>query len=220
MLFRLIAFGLFFFASTVAAQTPYLRESTIPYEVVVIDDNPEAAKTIMSTLAGFPDMYEVVSDSEFTLSLQLKQPVTAGTPTTHFSLIVVEENERARGVTEVLRQNPNTTTDWTKVSDAVLALPLLVAEPIAIPLSAGIYRFEVSTPNNTGSYLLELGSDTTGLGYRDALARVRAVHDFVGVSSWRIVRSSLVFYPILAVVFVGLLGLSWRYRDRLRYGLR
>jgi len=40
------------------------------------------------------------------------------------------------------------------------------------------------------------------------------------VSGWGILRSTVILYPIGFVLLFVLAGLTWRYRDRLRYGLR
>jgi len=201
------------------AQVPTLRDTAVPYDVFVVEGDPEERQTFLGTLESYPDMYEVMSDRDFTLSLQLSQFNQTAT-LTQFSLIVVSENERGRGVTEVVRQNPRLRDGWTERYDSQLALSLHNAEAVAVPLKPGVYRFEISTPDNTGSYLLEFGTVPAQGGYFTTLERVRMVRDFFGVSGWGILRSTVILYPIGFVLLFVLAGLTWRYRDRLRYGLR
>ncbi len=196
-----------------------MRDTSVPYKVVVLETNPEVKQTLLGILAGYPDMYEVVSDSPFTLTLTLKQLEATATPTP-FSLIVVQENERRRGVTEIARLNPDPAVGWVKNYDSQLALTLLEAEPVSVALGAGIYRFEISTPENIGRYLVEMGSQSAGSGYFASISRVRLIHDFFDVSAWRLLQSSLIFYPLVSMVLLVLVVLTWWYRDRLPYGRR
>jgi hypothetical protein len=184
------------------------------YEVQSLEGDPQDKRTLIGTLKDAPIMYEILSDHDFTLALDVRAVPTSTPP--QFSVIVVRV-QQPRGVEEVTRLQQSAAT-WTQVSDPTSGLPYLAGPSYSEVLPAGTYQIEVSTPNNKGQYALVLGNQQSNESYAVSLRSVRTMYDFYSASPLGMVRSPYVYYPLLVLIFFGLVGYGvYRFRHKLPF---
>lgn len=194
-------------ALPVVAASPLVNQPAMPYAPLAISADIETEQLYLGELVGDPHMYEVTLEEESEFVLTLVQQ--SGETPIPFSLIVVRDNDNHRGVTEVGRLTGKD-IQWGEYYDAALALSFLRSETISYPLTPGVYRFEVSTPDNFGKYLLVLGTKSDDTGYFAKLGDIRLVQNFFDVSFFRMFISTYVLYPVGVVGLLVLIYLTWR----------
>lgn len=182
-----------------------------PYEIVPLVLPPEEQQIYLGELENFPIMYEVESQEDFTLSLQLSQVHKNGSEPTLFSLMIVRKDDRGGGVTEIARMN-TAGEDWVLRKERVYGMTFEDSPTIEQSVGPGTYRIEVSTPENLGKYQLTIGTETEKLGYGATLSRVYTTQKFFGHSPVKILTSSYVYYPLGIVLMLLLIYRTWRWR--------
>jgi hypothetical protein len=75
----------------------------------------------------------------------------------------VRQNNQNAGVAEVGRLKANEIV-WEKTRDSVLGLSFLKSKAFESEIGPGIYRIEVSTPDNVGKYMLTIGEERVSSG--------------------------------------------------------
>ncbi len=185
-----------------------------PYETIVITAPATDARVYLGALDNFPDMYEITSHEPFTLHAVIRQMLPAPeAELIPFSLVLVRQDDRGGGVSEVARLRHDSDA-WERVSDARVAMSFLESRTVSVPVAAGTYRIEISTPENLGRYWLQIGATPSSAGYIATLGHIRAVQRHFQVGWWRFFWSSYVFYPLgIALLLTGL-GVTWRNRQR------
>lgn len=207
LLRALLSLALFVVVTPALAASPLINQPAMPYAPLAINAEIETEQLYLGELRGDPHMYEVTLEEEGEFVLTLVQRSTeAPVP---FSLIVVRDNDNHRGVTEVGRLTGKD-IEWSEYYDGAFALSFLRSETVSYTLTPGVYRFEVSTPDNIGKYLLVLGTKPDDTGYFAKLGDIRLVQDFFGASFFRIFISTYVLYPVGVVVLIGLIYATWR----------
>ncbi len=196
---------------TVWAYEVSLPGAVLPYEVMVQEGSPEREHLILGTLNGDPVMYEITSDVQFTLTVEIRA-VPGGEAQPQFSGIIVRQNEEL-GVAEVARLRA-TETNWPPVRDKVTGLTYQAGPFWSESEHAGTYRIEVSTPTNQGAYMLQLGTVPERVGYRATVRSIATVYDFYGVSKFRMFNSPYIHYPVGIVVVLGLILATWYLQRR------
>lgn len=182
-----------------------------PYDVVFVDSETDMQQVYSGTLAGFPVMYGIEVTATTTLQLALEQQYRGSDPLP-LALMVVRQEPKDAGVTEIVRFTPGV-AGWEKRKDAAYGLTLLKSDVLSQPLGPGSYRIEVSTPNNQAKYLLTFGEETETMGYFETLSRVRGVQKHFGYSVFKMLTSSLVYYPLGIFLLLYLISRTWRYRN-------
>lgn len=195
------------------AYNPTINLTTVPFDVVTIDSDIETKSEYLGRLTGYPQMYEFILASDATLTLELTQlPSEDPIP---FSLIAVKENTNNGGVTEVGRLQAKDIS-WILVKDKVLGMQLLRSQVFSVDITSGIYRVEVSTPDNFGPYLLTVGEKPFNPGYFKTLADVRTIQGFFELSSLSLFKSSYVSYPLGIIIMLVLFFVTWKRRKYLQ----
>ncbi|MCA9354252.1 MAG: hypothetical protein KC877_01900 [Candidatus Kaiserbacteria bacterium] len=209
--------SLFLWLCLVAPAMAYqltVTEVDEPYEIVPIAVDEFNKQVQLGTLNNFPVMYEFVIDSTTELSFQLSE--VARIEPTGFSLMLVRQNDDDGGVTEVVRQ-PGNENAWTRLKDSVYGLTFLEGEKLVQELTPGMYRLEVSTPVNIGSYRLTIGSESDPLGYFATVGQVRTTQAHFGYSIVRMLMSSYVYYPLGIIFLLLIIHRTWKYRNVIKY---
>lgn len=209
MLFRLLVVGLLVGGSATAVA--YQAEQFVPpapYDVLVIDTAPQTERTLLGSLEGFPDMYEIQSTEAFTLTLQLAAVPTETTP--QFSGLVIRVLDE--GIEEVGRLR-GSDAEWETVTNPATGLPEAVGPRYEEEVPAGTYRIEVSTPSNQGKYLLTLGVDDAA-GYFTSVRSVATTYNFYDRSAIAMFRSPYIHYPVGILVLLSLIGATWYIRRK------
>lgn len=184
-----------------------------PYEVVPVEAVPGAERLFLGTLEGYPIMYELIAEEPFTFTAEIAQ--AANRVQQPLTLLLVRQNDRGGGVREIARMTV-LPESWTRQRDSQLGLSFTTSPRIEEDVSAGIYRIEVSTPENTGDFMLRLGNAPESVGYLDQLAAVRQVQQWFGYGVLSMLLSSLVYYPLGIMVLLYLIYKTWQFRAYLR----
>jgi hypothetical protein len=214
MKYTLLLVALVLTSAEVLAFAPEVVEPLEPYAPIAITGDPYAQREYLGSLNDFPDMYEVTSETAFTLTLQVRQ-LAKDTPFP-FGLIIIKQNENNGGVTEIGRFNP-TETEWTDVSHSALGLSLLQSEVWQQEVEPGTYRIEISTPENNGNYMLVFGDEPTTAGYFETLSHIRTTQAHFGYSVFQMLFSSYVFYPLGILVILFGIFKTWQWRKKTMY---
>jgi hypothetical protein len=196
-----VLFTFLILSSTASAYDLFVTEVSEPFEVIEMSLGIEDKQAHLGKLNDFPVMYEFEVEDKVILKTSLRQEYTE--KPISFGLIVVRKDDFRGGVTEVLRFNP-TTEDWMIMKDKSIGITFLDSEEISYELESGIYRIEVSTPENIGSYVLNFGEFSQKLNYGEKLSRARITQKHFGYTVLKMLTLQIVFYP-LGIVFLSLL---------------
>ena len=187
-----------------------------PYAVVPMHEYLDEKYVYMGELAGFPIMYGVDVRATTTLTLSLTQQYRGGAAPTLFGVMIVRVLPDDQGVAEVARFNP-LADSWSYRKDTVLGLKLLDSTVFTKEIGPGTYRIEVNTAVNEGRYLLSIGEEHQTLGYFDTLNRVRTTQAFFGYTVFKLLNSSIVYYPLGIILLLLLIQRTWRYRHQITH---
>lgn len=199
----------------VGAYTAVVEPVSLQYEVVTVGESPAVMRSILGELEGSPEMFEITSDVEFMLTVEIRAIADAGV-VPELGGIIIRQKE-PRGVEEVARLQ-STDADWLPVVDKKTGLPYLAGPFWSESVPAGTYRIEVSTPENAGRYILVIGSEPDTNGYAENVRNVAETYRFYGVSTLRMFNSPYIHYPLGSVVLLILIGGTWWWqRKRTRH---
>ncbi len=194
---------------SVSAYNSIKNTVLIPYEVTTIEGDLNIQREYLGVLKGDPHMYEFGIGSTTKLSLALMQ--TVETESLPLSLIIIKQNDDRGGVTEIGRLN-NKNIKWHKFEDSALGIDLSKSEPFTVDLRPGIYRVEVSSPDNIGKYALVIGDEENTQGYFKELSNIYMIQTFFGGSIFSMIKSSYVYYPLGIIILIILFYIAWKKR--------
>jgi len=184
------------------------------YDVVSLDGDPELERTLLGELDNAPEMYEIISDHDFVLTAEIRAvPGSATVP--DFTGIIVRQKE-GLGVEEVARMAASDAS-WAPVGDSPTGLVYQSGPFFSEKVPAGTYRIEVSTPLNTGKYMLVLGNTPVENGYFATLAAIHMVYEFYGLGTLSMFHSPYVHYPVGCLVIICLIAGTWYYERRRKH---
>lgn len=187
-----------------------------PYAIVPVAADEYNKQVQLGVLEGFPVMYEVRSLESFELSLQLSTVPSRVPENAAFSLMIVRVNEDDSGVTEMARVMAGD-TDWVTRKDPVFGLTFKEGEVYQREYEPGVYRIEVSTPENEGRYMLSFGSTADHLNYWQTLERVYQTQRHFGYSVVQLLASSYVYYPLGILFLLFIINRTWKYRKTITH---
>lgn len=194
-----------------AAFSPVLPEITRPYEIVSLDDNLQSTQDYLGELVDYPVMYEITAADPFPLNVLVRQPYREESEPAPFSIIVIRKNDTGGGVTEIMRMK-SSISDWQVVEDTTLGLTLWQSAKLTKEVEAGVYRIEISTPENSGRYLLTFGQNVESSGYFNTLSGIYATQQHFGYSMLHMFASYYVYIPFGILLLVVVIYMTWRYR--------
>lgn len=198
---------------TVYAYEVINRPVTTPYDVYTIEVDPHIEQVITGTLDNFPEMYEVTSQEDFLLTVEIRAvPGTTTDSIPDLNGIIVRQ--KTRGVEEVARLQAED-GEWPLVYDHVTGLSYRVGTIFSQSVTAGTYHIEVNTPQNIGKYMLVIGNQPQSVGYVTSLKSVSDLYLFYGVPRIFMIRSPFVYYPFGIVVIIICLSATWYWRRQL-----
>ena len=216
MKFVYVAFAIFLgvnflTSSSAMAQVSFLEVGE-PYEPYLLADDMIQQQVVYSELLGFPDLYEFELAATSTIPVQVR--AVDETAEVDFSLILVADEGNA-GVREIFRL-PARQSVWQLYTDTSTRMSYLVSEVLEPELAPGIYRLEVSTPDNEGRYSIIFGEESSTVGYFARFGEIRSIHNFHGYGPLSMFRTAHVYMPILIVIVLFGLFFTWRYARRNR----
>jgi hypothetical protein len=198
-----------FFWSTPSFAYEVIENTTkVPYEVFIVDAESPVQQLFIGELNDFPEMFEIKSDVDFLLTVQIRTLPKIGQPLPNLNGIIVRDKV-TRGVEEVARLNSGN-ANWELLRDKISGLPYQAGTIFSEQVPAGTYRIEVSTPQNLGKYILVVGSKPQPVGYFSSLQSVNDMYLFYGTSRIFMIRSPLIYYPVIIILLGGLAGWWWK----------
>ncbi len=197
-------------ASNAEAHNPILIETPDQSDVLLLE-TPTISQAMYGELVGFPHMYEFYTKEPMRLFVEVLVPDT-GSERGSMSGIILRAVERGR-VQEVARLRAVDAT-WESFYEPYGGDRYLRGDSFDADIEPGLYRIEVSTPENFGKYVLAVGTiEKFSFGdYFALVKKIAAVKVFLGKSSLRAVESPFVYVPL--VFFGGIIGLWWYRRKR------
>lgn len=195
-----------------------VTEITKPYDIVPLDYDLSRKQVFLGELADFPIMYEAeVGEEAENFKVAIRQRYYSGSEPIDFSLILIRQNDNNRGVTEIARLNPKA-ENWTVVKDAKAGMMFWESQPLENELLTGLYRLEISTPENIGRFMLTFGDTEVEESYFKELANIYNIQKFFGYSIFKILSSSMIYY-LLGIIFLLIaIQKTWKYRNKIKYG--
>ncbi|MCA9357169.1 hypothetical protein H6784_00330 [Candidatus Nomurabacteria bacterium] len=206
----------FLISGTALAYSPIVSEVKRPYDIISLEEKPEAKQEYLGELLDYPVMYEITSEESFTLKAEVSQLYVSGSLPVPFSLIMVRKNDRGGGVTEVARLKADD-VNWVTKKDPVLGLNFWYGESLSREVEAGTYRIEISTVDNSGKYLITFGQEEQSVGYLQMLSNIRNTQKFFGFSVFKMLMSSYVYYMLGVILLVFVIYQTWRNRKLLAH---
>ncbi len=197
-----------FCASPVFAHTPVIVDQSSLTDIEIIND-PTLSHVLYGWLSGFPHTFEIKTETALTLAVEILVPDILEA-VNNVNVIIIKELPDNGGVTEVARILAKDAT-WETFWEPFGADSFRQGGTFSAEVDPGVYRIEVSTPDNREPYALVIGSreEFGVLGYFKMLGRILAIKELYGKSQLSIIASPLVYVP---AIILGLIGLLWWYR--------
>ncbi len=192
----------FAYASVVAL--PEDQATVLPIEYTL------KTQEFFGRLGGYPHTFEFTITEDTLFSASIFVPDRA-VQKNDISIIVVKEERR--GVSEVGRTVIKDQS-WEQTYDAMLAETFRSGGNIKSQLQSGVYRLEVSSPNNEGKYRVVLGTGKVQRGYFENLHVLFEVKSFLDNSKWSAIKSPLIYVPLLALLLIGVCFYIFKYKRR------
>ncbi|MCD5381082.1 MAG: hypothetical protein LR008_00730 [Candidatus Pacebacteria bacterium] len=199
-------------APEVSAYSLSITDIDQPYEIVTIEGSLEEGESFLGELNSFPVMYEVIAEENIDLDVQIRQRYNNSDEPYGFSLILIRQNERDSGVTEVSRLRPKP-DDWTVAKDSAAGMTFWESDLLSQTIEPGVYRIEISTSDNTGQYMLTFGNQERNSGYFQTIRDAHTTQKFFDYSFFRILTSSYVYYTLGILLLLVAIYRTWKYRN-------
>lgn len=194
---------LFLFAQTTLAHQPTVVSPQSVDEVIAIED-PNLSQAFYGELKNFPHTYEIRSDESFLLYVQILEPDSDKDKASNIhSGLIVRERDTGRGVEEVIRL-PASASTWEAFYEPFGGDSYLAGPEFEKEVTAGVYRIEVSTSENSGKYVLSVGKieDFSNIGYFESIKHIYEVKRFLGKSPFAILQTPFVYVPALIILLI------------------
>ncbi len=197
------------FPAVVSAQSVYFVDDVKPYSVIDVPEDAEVARAYYGELRGAPDTFEIVSAEDFELFVQVAAPEIDGIRKIYNGIIVEVLNRG--GVVEVARL-PSGSVEWQSDYEFSTGDSYLRGPSYTGKLSAGVYRVEVSTPENYGKYVLFMGTrHESEYGLLAAIGNLFSIKKFFEKSTFAVLQSPYFGAPLLLFL---IFTTSWYIRRR------
>ncbi len=207
-------FVLLFFSIAVPAYAyiPRVVTQESLFDITPIED-PELAQTFYGSLADFPHTYEIRAKEPFHLYVEVRVPDNTSSMNIVNGIIVRETGRKGR-VEEVARILAKDAS-WESVYEPRGGDTYRKGGIFERDLEPGVYRIEMSTPDNRQKYVLVVGQreEFGAIGYFETIGRIAEVKAFLGKSKVRIIESPYVYAPLILIIIVLIGARYWRRRS-------
>lgn len=199
-------------ASFTYAHTPFLVTQQSLHDITSITE-PEHSRAFYGELTGFPHTYEIRAEKPFHLFAQILVP-DIDSSKNNVSGIIIREVEGSGRVTEVARFLAKD-AKWDTVYEPFGGDSYRNGGVFEQDVDRGVYRIEVSTPDNVEKYVLVVGvvEGQDDVGYFETIRRIAEIKTYFGKSKLLTIQSPLVYVPLLILLGMGLLGV-WFYKRK------
>ena len=195
------------------AHNPRVIETPTQNEVMPLE-SPRISQAIYGTLEGYPHMYEFATRKQMELFVEVLEPDIRGARR-NISGIILKVNLDG-SVREVARLRAKE-AKWESFFEPWGGDRYLRGGSFKAEIEPGLYRIEVSTPDNLAKYVLAVGTEENfeGVGYGALVRELVRVKIFFGKPAWRVVESPFVYGPsFILIAAIGIL--AWYIRRRRR----
>ncbi len=180
------------------AYVPVMVTPDTVNDVYAVTD-PNTKTAYYGKLDGFPHTFEIRAAEPFTLFTEVLVPDIPSAKNLVSGIVIREVGFRGR-VAEVARMLA-TDASWESFYEPWGGDRYRRGTAFTKELEPGVYRVEVSTPDNDAPYVLSIGTENGfgSIGYFESVARRAEVKVFFGKSSVRVVESPLVYVPLIVL---------------------
>lgn len=216
---RYAVFVCFLFIPVIAgAHNPKIIETPTQHETLPLND-PAISQALYGTLEKYPHMFEFAVSQPVDFFAEILVPDLESLQN-NVSGILLRVNLNG-SVSEVARLRAREAS-WESFYEPFGGDHYRRGSSYRGVLDPGLYRIEVSTPDNIGKYVLAVGTeeDFSGTSYWELLRTLVRVKVFFEKSPLRIVESPFVYGPLLGLGTLS--GAGWWIfrRRRVRYNAR
>lgn len=196
-----------------SAHVPLVVEQSSLHDITPISD-PTLSQAFYGKLNGFPETYEIRAKEPFHFHAEVLIPdIDAAKPIVNG--IIIREIGKQGKVTEVTRMLAKD-AQWESFYEAWGGDSYRRGAAYDADVEAGVYRIELSTPDNEVPYVLVVGTreESGGVGYFELVKRISDVKVFFGKPRIFVVQSPYVYVPLI-ILALALLGYR-QYRKKQR----
>ncbi len=179
-------------------------EQPSPFKISELKD-VTTEQWFVGELNNFPHTFEFLLTEATTFKVQVMYSEDS-LATEQMSVLMVKEAER--GVTEVMRRTADK-VEWTAFTDPVSGLHFYENPIFDDRLEAGVYRVEVSNPNNVGRYVLKIGYEDDNGGYFNTLKDIKTLRNGLDLNTFGMIGNKYVYVPLFALVSVIFFSWFW-----------
>jgi hypothetical protein len=178
------------------AHIPVVIEQATLHDITLITD-PVLSEAFYGRLQDMPHTYEMRLRDPIDFKMEILLPDIEGV-SKDISAIVIEETGNRGQVREVTRLLGRNAT-WDPFFEPWGGDRYLKGGEFSAHLEPGVYRIEMSTPDNNAPYVLVVGTNETwgDIGYFEMVHRIASVKNFFGKSELLVIESPLVYVPLL-----------------------
>lgn len=179
----------------------FVHVETASQHEVILFDNPEERTLRYGELTGYPHMYEFSTRKEMILSLSVAVPDREEVQNIMSGIILSVQKDGS--VVEVARLRAREAS-WESFYEPLGGDIYRRGGSFSASIQPGLYRVEVSTPDNIGPYALFSGTEPVSerMGYIASLQAVYALKVALGKSGFSLIGSPLVYVPVMLAVLV------------------
>lgn len=188
----------FVFAPAVVFAASFVNEPASQHTVTPIEDLSEQLE-IYGELKTHPHTFEFIVKENTPFFAEVQIPKGS-----QYSKSLIAIKEERRGVSEVGRITYND-GEWIEVFNWQLGRSFETQGPLEAELEQGVYRVEVSSPENLGKYKLTFGTEKKW-GYVSNFAQAWSGALFFGATPFAVLRAPIVlltFVVLIALFFLG-----------------
>lgn len=197
----MLIIGFCAYVTPVHAHVPLVVEQESLHDITVIED-ADLSQAFYGTLTDFPHTYEIRAKEPFHLYAEVLVPDIEGQENVVSGIIIKETGHKGR-VEEVTRMLAKDAS-WESFFEPWGADSYRKGGVFERDVEPGVYRIELSTPNNHEKYVLVVGKreDFWAIGYFETIGRLMDVKTFFGKSKFRVIESPLVYVPLLTIALI------------------
>lgn len=198
--FLLLLVPLVSFAASVIAK-PENATIVLPLQ------SPQVPQEFFGQLSGFPHTFEFVVSENMPFRAEV---FARDTEAQKNDISIIAIKEERRGVSEVGRTNAKIQS-WEVQKDTLLVESFRKGGSLESELEPGVYRLEVSAPNNDGAYRLVIGTSPVKRGYFANVGALFAVKQTYSASLFSVFLSPLIYVPLLVMILGVLVFIGYRF---------
>ncbi len=180
---------------------------------------PEVSKAYYAELKGKPDTYRISSEAPLKFYLNILVPDIEGATKDYAVKVTREKMESTGTVNYDLYYLDGLKADWTAFYEKFAGDAYFKGPEIRSDLEAGTYNIEVSSPDNTGKYVLAIG-EKEEFSLSEAIYTIKILpvlkKDYFGKSPLTAYFNLVGLYLLILLILILAAGIFVWYFARMR----